>query len=421
MPLNFNFSMPKQEPDQVPPVQMTAVQQPQMVAAGMTSYASPFANPYAILAGGRESVLSEQPVQAKLGQAFEGLIDSAVIGADRHSQSQMAGTQIFGGAAAALGGLLGGGYAQGGVQLLQDVNQRVREARVERHQRQQEALTGLKTLSDIVNTTSPYSQKNLALQLKGAQSQQKLGIDQDNAVTRRIRAFNADAAKQTQLAEVERHNKAAEELKKAGLTEAASKRELMRDVANQKAKLAVQLQEMRDKVTREGYNVDIQKNMANLRQKYQMFNAVQARLATEFQEKTKMLSQKRDKDGNLVYQSADGKPVDIANLFDLGVVGTDANMDNALIDPDEEEEARISSYMQSVQIPAQQTPATPQQPQAPNPASILAPGMNRFKALAAGGASPQQLEMAKTQWARAIEQTQGIPFQQAMQLINQGM
>lgn len=443
MALPFNLSMPPQDPRQLqqnmvpeaaqpPPMPMQLPAQapgmmpgvPPQVAAGMSMY--PQGNPYAAFSGGRESVISDENRQAKLGSAFDAMLQSVVQGADKSSQNQMRGTQLFGGAAAALGGLLGGGYAQGGLQVLQDVNQKVHDAKVERHQQQQEAITGLKALTDIVGTTSPYSQKNLAMQLKGTQAGQKLGIDADRAATSRMRAFNSETFKTRQIAEAERHNKASEGLKQAGLGELAAKRQLMGDIANQKAKLAVQLQQMQDTVKREGYNATTQANMANLAAKYKMFNAAQGRLAFEFQEKSKLMAGRKDKEGNLVYSGADGKEIPLGDMFDLGLVGAEADdLGMALSDPDQEEAQRIQQYVEGMQIPPQQpaqqaaSPAPPAAPKAANPQQILGPGAARFAALKQGGASPQAVEIATTQWAHAIEKTQGIPFQQALQLIKQ--
>lgn len=145
---------------QAPPAAIAA---PTMQAPATVQYHNPLADIYG---ASHESVLSTQPQQDKMGATFNKFIQSAVDGADGRAQREMTGAKIFGGAAAALGGLMGGGYAQGGMQVLQHTQQQIQDARTERHLQQQEALTGMKTIADLVANTSPYSQKALASRTK---------------------------------------------------------------------------------------------------------------------------------------------------------------------------------------------------------------------------------------------------------------
>ncbi len=108
------------------------------------------------------TVLSQPGIQARAGELANTLMGDIINGKNEKQQRDFAGSKIFGGASAILGGLMGGGYAQGGLHTLEQVNQHIAQAKTERAMKQRDAWTGLNTVMNFVNSTSPDSQKAIA-------------------------------------------------------------------------------------------------------------------------------------------------------------------------------------------------------------------------------------------------------------------
>jgi hypothetical protein len=117
------------------------------------------------------TVLSAPEIQDKAQKMSSLLMDDWVNGHNEDQRDSYMPTQIFSGAAGILGGLLGGGAAQGGNQVLQQANQQIMQAKADRHNQTKDAITGLQYLQNFVNNTSPEGQKAAASYIAAVKNQ----------------------------------------------------------------------------------------------------------------------------------------------------------------------------------------------------------------------------------------------------------
>lgn len=322
-------------------------------------------NPYAWLSGGRESVLSTDPAQAKLAQAHDQLLQSVIDGNSPKQRALQEIPKIFGGAAAVLGGIMGGGNAQAGLQLIQDTEQQTQQARVERMQRQKDAISGMSAIANIVSATSPYSQKNLAAASNVAVKQQNAQTNAFNAQTKSLKAIDIKAIRERQAAEVERHNKIGEQLRAFGLKKEYDQMANIAEMQKARLGVAVQIEVIRQAAEQGRFDQSMKVKLAELVSAEKVINAKLAEAAGQFDAEMALKSQQHDKDGNLVYQGAV-----IPKM--AGLVNVASDYSNLLeSDADTDATAAYQRVMQAISQPAvPQAPAalTQMMPQAPAPA-----------------------------------------------------
>ncbi|MBY0545818.1 MAG: hypothetical protein K2W95_00865 [Candidatus Obscuribacterales bacterium] len=384
MPAQQAVPAPEEQPALGAPVQMA--QAPMLGGAGIFGG-------YGSLMRPPETVASTDERQARLGQAFDKFTGSAFSGRDARAEREMQATNVFGNAIGGLMAMFGSdATAAGGAQLLQDVNQKVLQQKQERRLAQQDALTGLKTVTDVINNTSPTGQKALAYQLKAVQGGQKAETDAFKAQTSRMRAVNAGEISARKATETERHNKAIEDFKtqaqKQGLQLNYDK--LTSAVKMQNAKNAIwqEIAKMQNATKQAGMDQNQNQFMQGLVAKYKMFNAKQLQDWQEFQAEYAQ-NNTQQAGGEAKFKNAPQLP----DLLGQGLIGVDAEIEG-LEDPISAAEQMFqqTAPVAPPQAPAQQAPAAPQQSQGPGAGAIPPQVGNNLKSIfqqMTQGANPQ--------------------------------
>lgn len=287
-------AMPQQDPTPMPPTPAAAMPQAALPPqpAGPTTY-----DPYSYVAP--NSALNQPQVQDKLTQAFMRMAESATSGHDRAAEKQQAATKIFGGAAAALGGVMGGGYAAGGLQALQMANQAVQDAKGQRHQDQQQSLTGMQTLANILRNTSKDTQNALAGQVR-------LAIQGQRAQTYAEHTKTKDANETKKVKETERHHQLSESLRAIGITNthdvALKKLEQVKEHYAEEAALRRQLAQLKAESQKYGDDKRYQGQIESINTRIKLSNQARQAAALKFDDEMEARLGRRDSNGNLVYQ-----------------------------------------------------------------------------------------------------------------------
>ena len=349
------FPQPEEQPQQpmttaaVQPVNQSPAMPFQMAAAN-----TPAANPYAVQV---PSVLSTDDRQQKLGQAYDKFLSNIVSGPSRSDKAEDFGRKLFGNVIApAVAAFGGAGTSAGAVQFMNKISADAKEARMQKEQESQHHMNALKSITDVVNTTSLKPLSALMKDYRKGLDQQQQAAALEEKKTYHSSLNEARATRQKSL---DTARAAAQKLQQAGLQfkydhlgmtshfqEMADKR--LRDIAILNAQGRARGQDMSQDAS-----------VRRLAAEYQMFNA-KANEHAQFHndEMLKYIMQRDAKDPTkYAHVDANGQPLNPADyLYAASPLSPQMDNNAKLSDQDY---ADAMKHVQHAPPPA----AVPQMPQ----------------------------------------------------------
>lgn len=368
-------------------------QQPAPLASPGVS--QPFISPFASYRP--DTALSQPTAQDQLAAAWTRELGKIAQGPSRADKWDDGITSIFTRVVAPAVAAFGGdGTSQGANQFVQGMRQEVLDAKTERRQSQQDALSTVKGLTDIINNTSPGGLKSLSASAKIAQGQQKLAQDatkmDNNKQYREQKLAAQELRDKTMSTTRDMANKLGWarlgfDQKKFDEQEARIK-----DIEGKKLVLEKRAQD----IQASGKSADRQIELAKLQSGIQQFNTKLSAETQQFNEKLKLNASAVKTDpatGQVmfVHQDANGKQYEVPSIPDTGVDFQFAGIDKFSDDP---AVAKILSEIDSSAQPATAQPATAAK--APPPAAV-AKFMARIQSM-----NPQQIESERQMFLKTL-------------------
>lgn len=348
--------------------------------------------------------LSAPDPQKQLYNAWQGTLNKVAEGDAKRDR----GTRVIYGALSALGGLLGGGYAQGGMQLLNQAQTEINHARAESRMRQQDSLKSLTTLTNIMQATDPNSMKNLGEQVKAATKFN----DQQNASNKNqlsnIKNMNFMEVANKREQRLTNHGQAMEALKQAGIDADYAKMQQLRDITNAKMKFEAMLAQYKEDQKNGRATADRELELRKMAGDYMKWNAAAKQMQDRINAQLVMQGAKTNANGDLIYKGVEvpqlsGAGIDI-DLSDLSETGA---FDKA---------NSIVSQLQAPELQPMQKPEPVIQPGnqiAKNvPPQKLAALQNYYRTASQGG--PQQAMQARMSIINTLVSKAGMSPEEAL-------